>query len=66
MGSASLIRAFYINKEVLQLDVVVMIFVTLLFVLFAARKKHISKANGFVLLMVCVVYMGWVAWKYVG
>ncbi|MDO8655748.1 MAG: calcium/sodium antiporter [Nanoarchaeota archaeon] len=64
VGSTSLIRPFYINKEILQLDVMVMIFVTLLFVIFATRKKQISKANGFVLLMVYLGYMGWVAMRY--
>lgn len=65
LGSTSLIRPFYIDKEVLQMDVMVMILVTLLFVIFATRKKQISKANGFVLLMVYLGYVGWVAWRYV-
>ncbi len=64
LGSTSLIRPLYVNKEILQLDVMVMIFVSLLFVLFATRKKQVSKVNGLVLLMVYLGYMGWVGVRY--
>ncbi len=64
LASASFIGPLYIEREVLQIDVMVMIVVTLFFIFFATRKKQISKANGLVLLLMYLGYMGWVIARY--
>lgn len=64
LASASMMGPLYVDREVLQLDVMVMIIITLLFIFFATRKKQISKANGLVLLLMYLGYMGWVVGRY--
>lgn len=62
-GSISLIKPFSFNPSVLAIDGVIMIFLTLLFLLFATTDQKISRKEGIVLLSLYLIYVGFLIWR---
>jgi len=59
LGVVSLIKPLAVNPAILAVDGMVMAAVSLLFLLFAARYKRITRGEGVVLLLAYLLYFGW-------
>ena len=60
LGLVSLIRNIVVNAKVIYFDSVVMVLFTLVFFLFAAKSKKITRGYGAVLLAGYMVYIGFI------
>ncbi len=63
VGLSSLFFPFKVNPSVLMVDAVVMIFITLLFLLFATNERKILRWEGAILLVSYMAYMGFLLWR---
>jgi cation:H+ antiporter len=63
LGITSLIKPISINSSVLSVDGIIMIFVSLLFLVFATRKMSISRKEGIALLTFYVVYIAFLIYR---
>lgn len=62
LGVVSLVKPFPVNPNLLAVDGMVMIFITLLFLLFATTGKRISRLEGAVLVALYLAYLGFLVW----
>ncbi len=62
LGVVSVIKPLAASPAMIAVDGMVMIFVSLLFLLFAARYGKIERWAGIVLLLTYLVYFGWLVW----
>lgn len=63
LGVVSLAKPIPISTITLGIDGMVMIFVTLLFLVFAAKNGYIHKKEGFFLLAAYLLYFAYVLWR---
>ena len=63
LGIVSIIKPISVNPLFLQIDAMVMILVTMLFVLFATRKKIVSRGQGIFFVALYVLYTAFLIWQ---
>ncbi|MBU0457078.1 MAG: calcium/sodium antiporter [Nanoarchaeota archaeon] len=63
LGTISLFKPIEVSRQIIAVDSMIMIFVTLLFLVFATKRKGISKKEGAVLLGIYLLYMGFLIWR---
>ena len=56
LGTVSLIKPIQVRQETLAVDGIILLFVTLLFLVFATRKQDIYRKEGFILLGIYIAY----------
>ena len=63
LGATSLIKPIDINKSILGVDGIIMILVTLIFLVFATRRRGIDRKEGIALIGMYVLYMTFLIWR---
>lgn len=63
LGATSIIKPININSSILNSDGIVMLFLSLLFLVFATRKQNIYRKEGILLLAIYLVYLTFVIWR---
>ncbi len=63
VGFNSLFFPIQVNPEMLTVDAVVMIFITLLFLLFATNERKILRWEGAILIISYLAYLGFLLWN---
>lgn len=62
LGVVTLFYPLHANPAMIAVDGMVMVFVSLVFLFFAARYKVISRSAGIALLVMYLAYFGWLVW----
>lgn len=62
LGVVTLFYPLHANPAMIAVDGMVMVFVSLAFLFFAARYKVISRTAGIALLIMYALYFGWLVW----
>ena len=63
LGFTTLIKPISINPAVLAIDGIVLLFVTLLFLLFSTSKQEISRWEGSSMVLVYIAYFTFLVWR---
>ena len=63
LGTISIIKPIKINPSILNVDGMIMLFITLIFLVFATRKQNIYRKEGIFLLGVYFLYLAFVIWR---
>ena len=63
LGATTLIKPIEVNASVLSVDAVIMIFVSLLFLVFATKDLDINRKEGITLLSIYVLYIAFLIWR---
>jgi len=63
LGSISLIKPITVNPVILQIDAMIMLFVTGLFLVFSTYGKKITRKEGIILLAIYLLYIASLIWR---
>ena len=63
LGTISLIQPIAVNPAILQIDAMIMLFVTALFLIFSTYRKSISKKEGMILVGTYLIYIAFLIWR---
>ena len=63
LGMTSLIKPIEISASVLSIDAVIMIFISMIFLVFATRNKALNRKEGIALLSMYVLYIAFTVWR---
>ncbi len=63
LGMTSLIKPIEISASALSVDAVIMVFISMIFLVFATRNKAINRKEGITLLSIYVLYIAFSIWR---